>query len=32
MQDGGEIMDGALEAFGPEVWEEFQASFINRKQ
>lgn len=31
MQDGGEIRDGVLEDFGPEVWEEFQAAFINRK-
>ena len=30
MQDGGEIREGALEAFGPEVWEEFQTRFINR--
>lgn len=31
MQDGGEIRDGVLEDFEPEVWEEFQAVFINRK-
>ena len=31
MQDGGELRDGVLEDFGPEVWEEFQAAFINRK-
>jgi glycine cleavage system H lipoate-binding protein/ABC-type phosphate transport system substrate-binding protein len=31
MQDGGEIRDGVLEEFGHEVWEEFQATFINRK-
>ncbi len=31
MQDGGEIMDGVLEEFGPEVWEEFQSTFINHK-
>jgi len=31
MQDGGEIRDGLLEDFGPEVWEEFQANFINCK-
>jgi len=30
LQDGGEIRDGALEEFGPEVWEEFQTRFINR--
>ena len=30
IQDGGEISDGILETFGPEVWEEFQARFINQ--
>ncbi len=30
LQDGGEIRDGALEEFGPEVWEEFQSRFINQ--
>ncbi|MEA3477315.1 MAG: hypothetical protein U9R60_03985 [Bacteroidota bacterium] len=30
MQDGGEISGGVLEAFGPEVWEEFQEGFINK--
>jgi glycine cleavage system H lipoate-binding protein len=29
LQDGGEIKGGALESFGPEVWEEFQVGFIN---
>lgn len=28
LQDGGEIGEGVLEGFGPEVWEEFQTSFI----
>jgi glycine cleavage system H lipoate-binding protein/ABC-type phosphate transport system substrate-binding protein len=31
MQDGGELRDGVLEDLGPEVWEEFQAAFINHK-
>ncbi|MFO7668622.1 MAG: hypothetical protein R6W31_03100 [Bacteroidales bacterium] len=31
MQDGGEIREGVLKNFGPEVWEEFQSRFINRK-
>lgn len=30
MQDGGEIRGAVLESFGPEVWEEFQNSFINK--
>jgi glycine cleavage system H lipoate-binding protein/ABC-type phosphate transport system substrate-binding protein len=29
MQDGGEIRGGVMEAFGPELWEEFQHGFIN---
>ncbi|MDA3952388.1 MAG: hypothetical protein PF485_01995 [Bacteroidales bacterium] len=29
-QDGGEMNDGPMENFGPEVWEEFQSQFINR--
>lgn len=29
MQDGGEINDAVLQACGPEVWEEFQTSFID---
>jgi glycine cleavage system H lipoate-binding protein len=32
LQDGGEINCGVLESFGPEVWEEFQVSFINSKK
>ena len=31
LQEGGEIRDGALELFGPPVWEEFQSKFINLK-
>lgn len=30
LQDGGELKEGLLEEFGPEVWEEFQIRFINR--
>jgi glycine cleavage system H lipoate-binding protein len=30
LQDGGELKEGFLEDFGPEVWEEFQVRFINR--
>ena len=30
LQDGGELKEGFLEEFGPEVWEEFQIRFINR--
>jgi glycine cleavage system H lipoate-binding protein/ABC-type phosphate transport system substrate-binding protein len=30
LQDGGEINSGVLEAFGPEMWEEFQEGFINK--
>ena len=29
LQAGGEIKEGVLEDFGPEVWEEFQTGFIN---
>lgn len=29
LQDGGEIKDGILVDFGPEVWEDFQTSFID---
>ena len=29
LQDGGELKDGLLEEFGPEVWEEFQIKFID---
>ena len=29
LQDGGELKDGILVDFGPEVWEDFQTSFID---
>ena len=29
LQDGGEIRDGVLSSLGPEVWEDFQTSFID---
>jgi glycine cleavage system H lipoate-binding protein/ABC-type phosphate transport system substrate-binding protein len=29
LQDGGEIADGVLTGMGPEVWEDFQTSFID---
>ncbi len=29
LQDGGELREGLLEEFGPEVWEEFQSRFLN---
>jgi hypothetical protein len=29
LQDGGELRDGLLEEFGPDVWEEFQMKFID---
>lgn len=29
LQDGGELREGLLEEFGPEVWEEFQTRFMN---
>ena len=29
LQDGGELKDGILMDFGPEVWEDFQTSFID---
>ena len=28
LQDGGELKDGLLEEFGPEIWEEFQGEFL----
>lgn len=28
LQDGGELKDGLLEEFGPEMWEEFQVRFL----
>jgi len=30
LQDGGELKEGLLEEFGPEVWEEFHIRFIRR--
>ena len=32
LQDGGEIREGVLATFGPEVWEEFQNGFINNSK
>jgi glycine cleavage system H lipoate-binding protein/ABC-type phosphate transport system substrate-binding protein len=29
LQDGGEIADGVLSEMGPEVWDDFQTSFID---
>ncbi len=29
LQDGGELKNGLLEEFGPEIWEEFQTKFID---
>ena len=29
LQDGGEISDGVLSEMGPEIWEDFQSSFID---
>jgi len=29
LQDGGEIRDGTLSNFGPEVWEDFQTNIID---
>jgi glycine cleavage system H lipoate-binding protein len=29
LQDGGELKDGVLADFGPEIWEEFQTRFID---
>lgn len=29
LQDGGEIREGLMENFGPDVWEEFQRKFID---
>ncbi len=29
LQDGGELKDGILADFGPEIWEEFQTRFID---
>jgi len=30
MQEGGRVKDGLLEELGPEVWEEFQARFMEK--
>jgi glycine cleavage system H lipoate-binding protein len=30
LQEGGEIKEGVLMNFGPEVWEDFQADFIDK--
>lgn len=30
LQDGGMLKDGVLEDFGPEVWEDFQANFLDK--
>jgi glycine cleavage system H lipoate-binding protein len=30
LQDGGELKDGILTEFGPEVWEDFQSNFIEK--
>jgi hypothetical protein len=29
LQDGGEIKEGLMENFGPDVWEELQRKFID---
>lgn len=29
LQDGGELKEGLLEEFGPEIWEEFQIRFLD---
>ncbi len=29
MQDGGELKEGVLTDFGPEVWEDFQSNFLD---
>ena len=31
-QDGGEIREGLLEDFGPEIWEDFQTGFIDKSR
>jgi glycine cleavage system H lipoate-binding protein len=28
LQDGGEVQEGVLKDFGPEVWEDFQSGFL----
>ncbi len=30
LQDGGELTSNVLSSLGPELWEEFQANFINK--
>lgn len=30
LQEGGEIKEGVLMNFGPEIWEDFQADFIDK--
>ncbi|HVN59101.1 MAG TPA: hypothetical protein VMT63_12445 [Bacteroidales bacterium] len=32
LQDGGEITDNPLEELSPEIWEDFQTSFIDRSR
>ncbi|MGD0583461.1 MAG: hypothetical protein ABR974_11000 [Bacteroidales bacterium] len=32
LQDGGELTDNLLEKMGPEVWEDFQTSFIDKSR
>ncbi len=32
LQDGGEIREGLLEDFGPEIWEDFQTGFIDKSR
>jgi hypothetical protein len=32
LQDGGELRDGLLEEFGPEIWEEFQMKFLDQRR
>ncbi len=32
LQDGGELADNILEKLGPEVWEDFQANFIDKSR
>lgn len=32
LQDGGELQDGILAKFGPEIWEDFQTRFIDTSQ
>ncbi len=32
LQDGGELKDGVLTEFGPEIWEDFQENFIDKSE